>query len=163
MSKIFGQTAGDEVIVVRVDDDGHLQVDTLSIAAGSNLIGRVDARDGDKIWSFGGIVEEEVENTDLDDGNNFITGSIIPSGEIWVIARCSFLTDSASATRIQMYASGVAVAQYLFDEMYNNDGLWRVAKGPIYMQENDYFRARIFNATAGDEGLLRYSGYKMQI
>lgn len=160
---ILARTSDKKIIPVTVDDDGHLQVDLLAITAGDNLIGRVDARDGDKIWSFAGIVDEAVTDLDLSTGLNTLNGTPVPPGEIWCITLLNFQQVGTSPSDVSLQfrnlAGGITYIVILTPPSYKHYSYPMTT----YMYEGNYVRAYIQGATAGADAYLKYCGWKMQI
>ena len=161
--KIFGRTADGKIVPVMVNADGKVQVEIPSILAGNNLIGRVDARDGDKIFSFKGILEEEDINFSATAGSNFIHMSICPAGELWIVNTAVALNNTNTLTRVLIIASGVAgslaIAQ-AFAVTATHNTMW---SGQVILQEGDHMVYTYDGCTLNDDLYSRYAGYKMNI
>jgi len=161
--KLLAQTADGEVYPVTIDADGHLQVDVLSISAGDNLIGRVDARDGDKIWSYHDITEKEISDTNLAAGTNYLSGDVVPAGEIWHITSVGMYYAGTVPTEMRVYKSGVAYETMILQEFTIVSGKWYISTANLYFQEDTFVKMKISGATATDNAYLRYHGTIMQI
>lgn len=161
--RLFGLTAGGKLIPLTVDDDGHLQIDTLSISAGTNLIGRVDARDGDKIWSFTGQVFEQVFTNDATAGTNILIGADVPAGEVWVVEAHSYYNKNTISTAVIIHARIAGILMTLKYSVNPPKNIPITFQTKIIMVEGDNFAVYFYGCSVGDDLRYWYNGYKMQI
>ena len=115
------------------------------------------------LWGFSGIVEGNYSDTDLDAGANDVDGPAVDTGEIWVITCVSGRYSGTVPTFIRADAVGLAGAMQLFRQDAPASGRWYPVQVHVTLQEEDFMRLHVEGATATDDLLLRYSGYKMKI
>jgi len=185
MTKLLGRTAAGKIVPVTVDDDGHLQIDGLSgfllasdlnldgskdlqvdvksITAGSNLIGRVDAREGDKIFSYHDQLFEKIFTLDAILGTNSLLGSVVPAGEIWNVTQVSFWNNSGSGNYAFVKAIFGADTLYVYSVPTYVIYIPQASPCDIYLKEGDKMSCDILNCSVGDDIYFTYAGYKMQI
>lgn len=139
------------------------KIDDLQNALGSvatDLL-RVESKDGDKLFSFSGVLEEAVENLNLSVGSNNLDGTPVPSGEIWKVLYTAIRYDGTVPTSINSLAKGLAGGIPLIQQLSPVSTRWYFLTEVIYLQEGDYMNANVEGATAGDNLYLRYAGIKM--
>lgn len=115
------------------------------------------------LWGFGGVVEEKVQDTGLDAGDNNLGGAAVPAGEIWVVTSASCLYVGTAPDKMRIYAVGLASALPLLEETSVVSDVFCSWSGTAVLQEDDYVRLWVKGATAGDDAYLYYAGYKMKI
>lgn len=162
MGQIFGITTEKKIIPVTVDDNGYLQIDLQTITAGTNLIGRVDARNGDKIISFEDNFRVSVSDTSLAAGNPQLDGTPCPDGEVQVVTTIGYM-HSGSGTILRLDALIKASGVPFKTNASVTSGRWEGETVNIWLKPDDFIRLNIIGATLNDDAYLRYSGYKFQI
>ena len=146
--KIFGQTLLGKIFPIVIGSTGRLNV---------------DARDGDKIWSYSGIVEESSENLSLTGGAEIVSGTPVPAGEIWKITHITYRYGGTVPATLVIQVQGLASAIVIVSNSTMVTGIWYIVPVELYMQADDYITYRMLVATATDTARLRYAGVKMQI
>jgi len=115
------------------------------------------------LFGFGGLVEEDLLDDDLDAGTNWVYGTLVPAGEIWVIQNAMVLYSGSSATRVGIVGVGLADSLTLLAKE-SPDSDWPYPwSGNCILQQGDRMGGNVFGATAGDKLYFRYAGYKMEI
>lgn len=141
---------------VNTDD---LQVDIKTIPTTT-----VQSLDGDKIFSFNSMLTEQIEDLNLDNGNNTLSEPAVPAGVIWVVTNVMLYYSGTPPTR--MYAR---VERILGDEYFAREDTvvsgtyYPFNVGHIFLREGERLEMRIIGATNGDDARMRFSGYKMAI
>lgn len=100
MALIHGQDASSNLVPLLVDASGRALV-TLDTAlpASSNLIGRVDGRLGNGLLGYSGPLNISAVNLNAAAGNNTLTTSVVPAGEIWHTEGISILNNTSTTTQ----------------------------------------------------------------
>jgi hypothetical protein len=117
--------------------------------------------DGEKMWSYAGIVEEIVDDTNLSGGYESLVGTAVPSGEVWVIENITVLYDGTLPARQLVVIVGLANGMEIKDGSFLARNRFYRIQGPVTMQAGDYVKFLMQNSTAGDTAYLKYAGYKM--
>jgi len=175
---------------LRVDNSGHLQIDVLTSAlpAGAatwayqvqtmGFIGTPATPEAgtvnkrletlnehikDQLISFKGVYAERVSDLNAGVGINSLTGSVVPVGEVWVVAGCVAFNNISACTTISVNyvhdgntidlniaanPPAVTPAQY---------------QGQIYLDAGDYLKAWFVGCTAGDDLYFSVFGHKMSV
>lgn len=158
--------------VVHVDEDGQLHIEIKAeLPAGTKNIGDVDVAtmptvtvipgSGEKLIGFSGIVEERLRDIDLSVNTNVLTGTTVPTGEVWVLTHVSIQYDGSVPTRMYVEATGLATATILFWKEEPTPAVFYVNTFNVLMQAGDYIRAIALGSTLHDGMNCMYSGYKM--
>ncbi len=133
------------------------------VGAGSNLIGRVDARDGDKIWSFKETIAHNLSDTSLTAGENNLQTPAVPAGEVHVITTASIYYSGTTPNNLRIQAIVDGVYVYLLFENSPTVQVFYPVLGQVYIAEGDKIQFQVFGATVGDDLLGRCAGYIMTI
>jgi len=96
-------------------------------------------------------------------GDNTLTGTVVPAGEIWVIQAICASDITSNTTRIYVRAWGGALPMVIADEYVVTAGHWVTMQAEMLLKEGDYITAFFVGCTAGDDLYLRWWGYKMAI
>jgi len=115
------------------------------------------------LFGFGGVVEEEVVDDNLDAGGNGIQGANVPSGEIWIVQVASIQYLGTSPNNLQIFCGGLGGDVRLLYEKSPVNGVWYCWSGSAILQEGNGVHGYVGGATAGDTLKLRYAGYRMEI
>lgn len=115
----------------------------------------------DQGFSYKGELLKRHVETNADAGTNYLDGTAVPAGEVWVICWImAYNNDRASSTvTLRFYdgssdywaKGGVPAAQYVGVS-------WA---GEQVLEEGHSVQATLRGATAGDDLYLFYGGYKM--
>jgi hypothetical protein len=142
---------------------------TVNIASGQSLSARGAGWDGSAwrknpiLLGYADTVSEEVTNLTPGAGTITLTGTTVPSGEVWVLLNIAAKNDTRSAQLIYCVANIGGVQCILLNVASPTVGLWAVANGQWVLEAGDSVQAVITSVTAGDDLYLRYSGYKFYI
>lgn len=161
MTVIHGIDATDAQRALLVDASGRplVTVDT-ALPAGANLIGRVDARSGDKAASMLAPLIAQNSNLAAVAGANNLNGTAVPAGQWWHLtaARARDVNTNPATILFEVAYSGAS-----------NFRLRRVAApgadislewdGHIVMRPGDFIRAVFTGCAAGDDLFLDYTGW----
>lgn len=143
---------------------GSVNTDDLQVDVKTAPTTTVQSLGGDKIWSYNGIIREEIEDLSVSSGNVTLNGTAVPAGEVWVITSSMVYYSGTVPTR--MYVRVFDGLDYFYFARVNTvvSGSYNPFNvGPIYLEEGDLISFRIIGATGGDDFRGRYQGYKMQI
>lgn len=115
------------------------------------------------VWAYNDVVSEIVTDNDLAAGTNHLDGTTVPAGEVWVITAICGYYKGSSATGLLLKATAGGEALNLRTEYPPTTQQWYVITGNFVLKEDDFVRVTIEGATSGDDGQLRYGGYKMKL
>lgn len=115
------------------------------------------------LWGFSDYLSEGLVDTNLSAGFNALDGTVVPSGEVWVITTGAIMYVGTSPTAIQIVPDVNSVACPCLYQASPTSAIWYCVNGTFILAEGDKFRARVDGATAGDDLYLRYNGYKMEV
>lgn len=140
---------------VNTDD---IQVDVKTIPTTT-----VQSLDGDKIWAFNAIVEEQIQDSSLPAGTSTLTGTNVPAGKIYVITHVMFIYTGTPPGACFIFVDGLASGMNLITVAAPGSGFPVSSSVNVYLQEGDSIDITVVGATLNDDLLLRYSGYEMNI
>ena len=96
-------------------------------------------------------------------GTNFLAGTAVPAGEIWVVTslRGVDVNTSPSSLTLQAYdgTTTIVLARKLSPGI-NTDVIW---SGQAFLKAGDYIQARFDGCTLNDDIYLDIMGYKMKL
>ena len=124
---------------------------------------RVMGADDEKIWAFGGVVEESPQNGDAAAGAVTVSGTAVPAGEIWVITHVTGRDITHAATTQSIVCAGLATFLTLAEVAALAAGLWLIWDGWVVLQAGDQVTISFTGVTLHDVLQLRYCGYKMTV
>lgn len=136
---------------------GSLWVPMLADANGQP---RVVLPDETFVRNFEGIVEEKLSDTALAAGNNTLTGTAVPTGEIHVITLVQFVYVGTGPTRVYIDVNGLATNIVIFNQESPASGQRYPYNCKVYAQAGDQLRANVQGATLNDDLFFAYAGYK---
>lgn len=145
-----------ETADLNLDAAGDLQVDVLAMPTTTVIPGS-----GEKLFGFSGIVEEDLYTLNLAAGVNTLSGTSVPSGEIWVVTQVSLLYVGTPPTKMESSALGLAGGLCVLCVTSIEGNRWYTDTVHVILQAGDYMGARVEGATAGDDFYFRYAGYKL--
>jgi hypothetical protein len=148
----------DKLLSVLLGYDGANYQKMLTDSSGRQI---VRPADGEKMWSYAGIVEENIYDGNLSGGNEAMNGTAVPSGEVWVIENITVYYYGTLPGRQMVQIDGLGNLLTIKDDSYLTNARYYRMQGPITMQAGDNVRFRMINSTAGDTAYLKYAGYKM--
>ena len=120
-------------------------------------------RKSNLLFGYNDTVAESVVDTNLGAGVQSLLGTVVPAGEVWVITAVSVRIDSASATSLYGLAVINSVEVPFISAVPPSSATWYVACCQVVLKEGDRMKWIATGITAGDDGYLRYSGYKMKL
>lgn len=115
------------------------------------------------LWGYSESLEEERVDTNASVTSDFLIGTVVPAGEVWIIDAVCAVDVTTNITLIR-FAVDTAIGGVFFhaaapgaaDEYVYWDGHLTLAEGKKII-------AFFSGTVAGDDIYLRYSGYKMLI
>lgn len=144
---------------------------TRALEAGGNLedvktaVEKIDdfAHVDNLILGYNDRYLEEVFDTNASAGSNFLNGSAVPSGEIWIVTILGArnLTRDPSVIYLGIY-DGTA-RRYLGGKATPGTNIHFTMTGPFILKAGDYVTALIMGCGAGDDIYLEANGYKMKV
>lgn len=156
MGLVHGEAPGFVMMPLQLDGAGALIVSTLP--AGSNLIGRVDARGGDKLYSIKAALSGSYQNNALPAGNSNWNAYTSPANTISVVTYVAWRKASGTMTRIEVIIAGaLAVGAAVPAANYNTDS----RNGPFYLAPGQQISITVYTATLNDFVELTYFGHTM--
>ncbi len=152
------------MIKVLADSAGRLRVAVDSIAAGSNLIGRVDARNGDKLASMSGRLFEVVTNLNAVAGQNNLNGAPVPAGEIWHITHGYTVDTNSATTRARLFVNCGGTQVQVYDLVAAiAAGAYAQWDGHVVLAAGDFMFGVLTGCAANDDITFGYLGWKESI
>jgi len=115
------------------------------------------------IWSYADAYLESVYNLDASAGDNVLTLSSVPSGEVWVIQTAFAVNVVTTIPYMRIYVvldSFVMIIAESWSPTANHRLFW---SGQITLKEGASIKALYSSCAAGDDIYLGAMGYKMQI
>lgn len=135
--------------------------DELDVNIEDSVTLTVQSTGSDKIFAFESIVEEQVSNTNLNAGTNYLVAGTVGSGKVWKLTHITFEYIGISPTVVRVYAAGLATNLIIYYKDSPTSGRWYTWDGEIYMQVGDGLILEVQGATAGDDIYLNYAGVQM--
>lgn len=135
-------------------------VDVLTIAAGTNLIGRMDARSGDKLASFKAVYAEAILKLSTPAAGATLTGSTVPASTIRHITSAVAYNANTNPAAIEIFVnySGIS-SHYLARAVLPGINGQAVFNGHVILRAGDNPFA-IFGAGAlNDDTHFRLCGW----
>ena len=115
------------------------------------------------LWGYYDTISEAVVDTELVAGTNILYGTAVPVGEVWVVTTVAGRYDGAVATALYTGCTVGGVAVNTVSAVPPTSAVWYPAIGQFVLKEGDKAHCFILDAAAGDDGYLRYCGYKMRL
>ena len=106
---------------------------------------------------------EQVTNLNASTGDNWLNGSVVPAGEIWVVTAATASNEDAACARIQMFIYDGA-KHYAMGSVTNpvaDQSL--VFAGQVILNPGNRFVVRMRGVTAGNDLYFDINGYKMKV
>ena len=125
---------------LKVDSDGHVQIDVLSLPAAKNL-GLLES-----------IVIERVSNLNASEGANSLDCTTVPSGKILVVRSLCMLNNTSAVTAVTFTTNDGSDVYNLIRDMTGKAAEAALEwTGEIYIPATGYVRANWYGCTAGDD------------
>lgn len=165
---IFGWDVAGYLRAILTDTTGRLLVAldafNASLPAGTNLIGRVDARSGDKIVSYKAVYAENILNTNAAAGSNTLTGAGVPANTIRHVTHIAAYDANNNPTRILLFVnfSGVS-SQPLWETAGPGAGVFTHWDGHVILRPGDNIFCTITGCVLNDDISLRACGWDESI
>ena len=96
-------------------------------------------------------------------GNNKMTFSVVPAGEMWVITNISASSTTNEPTACYLDAAIDGAIRVLVRGPYPTAGLTTDWRGQIYLKEGDYVRVTFTGCVAGKWVGAWATGYKVKV
>lgn len=168
---------GTEWLKVKVDSNGYLRVIGAGVAGAievtqdtpADLLTGIHGYTGTAwqkqhlLWGYYDTVSEAVVDLNLVAGTNLLYGTAVPAGEIWIVTTVVGRYDGAVATVLYAGCTVDGVAVSAVSAVPPTSEVWYPGVGQFILREGDKVYCFIYDAAAGDDGFLRYSGYKMKL
>jgi len=136
-------------------------IEDLRNALQSEATDRLQVRGADQLFSYKGQYIEQVVNLNAAAGGNFLTGTVVPPNEVWVItvthasnnnkAGCGIFFQALKAGVGHTYHVGAATPVVVGTS-------W---SGMVFLVEGDCIQTYIDACDAGNDLYLNIFGYKM--
>jgi len=137
---------------VNTDD---LQVDVKTYP-GSNALGNIPFGYNNRYW-------ERQYTLNAAAGTNFLAGTAVPAGEIWVVTNLRGVNANTNVSALTLQAYDGSTTIVLANKLspgINVDVIW---SGQAFLKAGDYVQARFDSCVAGDDLYLDIMGYKMKV
>lgn len=115
------------------------------------------------LWGYSDVYGESVGDTNLSAGTNSLNGSVVPSGEVWVVRGVLAMTISGSVSNLYFYATIGGSDITLRVDPTPTSGVWCQFLPVVYLKAGDKVFVQVTGATAGDDLYARFWGYKMAV
>ncbi|NIP56244.1 MAG: hypothetical protein GWN77_09460 [Gammaproteobacteria bacterium] len=112
---------------------------------------------------YSGKIDEQVSDTSAAAGNNTLSGTDVPSGEIWVIDTVSAVNVNTDPTKISIYINTTTGNVTLAEGWTPGINHFVIALGQFVLHEGDSIDAVFTGCTLNDDIYLRYNGYRVDI
>lgn len=173
----MGEPTGPIIVVCALDTDGKirsLEVDAddfLKVAFSAAAQGLVGIhgwigsawQKQPMLFGVSGTITRSWNNTSLSAGANNVDDSAVPAGEIWIITN---MTSNYSGTipnsvRPRVVLGGVSA---VVDSIVSpSSGTIYVSQGWWVLEEDDFLRMQIVQATAGDAFYATACGFRIDV
>lgn len=120
-------------------------------------------RKSNLLWGYNGLVAEAVDDEDLGADTQYLNGTTVPAGEIWVLSTVTGAVASGTAVNLFFTIISNGVTMHVFSDPSPTSGQWYVSTGQFVLGYQDYVQLQIQSCTAGDVARMRYGGYKMKL
>jgi len=137
---------------VNTDD---LQVDVKTYP-GSNALGNIPFGYNNRYW-------ERQYTLNAAAGTNFLAGTAVPAGEIWVVTNLRGVNANTNVSALTLQAYDGSTTIVLANKLspgINVDVIW---SGQAFLKAGDYVQARFDGCVAGDDLYFDIMGYKMKV
>jgi len=114
-------------------------------------------------WGYTGVVNQQVIDLNAAAGQNILSGSAVPAGEVWVIEVISVFNNTTACAKVVvdivsdgqetelLYETTIVVGQrYIFD-------------GRVTLNVGDYINVYFIDCVAGDDLYMRLHGNRMRV
>jgi len=136
-------------------------IDDLRAALHSVNTDEVVVRGEDQLFSYAEDYREAVSSLGVAVGEQWVNGSIVPAGEVWVVTAVNAWNATTANTRIDI-ASFRAAAHCSIKSVIPAAAYAPCAwAGHVYLVEADRISVRFFGCVAGDNLYVGIHGYKM--
>ena len=115
------------------------------------------------LWGYSDIAGEDLADTNLSVGMNTLYGAIVPAGEIIIVRQISMQYTGTPPTKLYSRASGTPGSPVLLYQDSPASTTWYVTTCFQLLEPGDRLTGTVEGATATDNLLFYYSGYKMKI
>jgi len=145
------------MVPVLADANGVLAVSNYGWIGGANQRNPLS-------FGFSAAVHRSISNADLAAGNNTIDDTPVPAGEIWIITNIVIsYTGTVAGVVINACCISGGGSYNLYEQRPPVSGQWYDRQGWWVLAPGDYLRWGCSGATAGDDGVLRSVGIRVDI
>lgn len=156
-----GLDAGGVLRRLLVDTSRRLVV---VLEAGAALIGRVDARNGDKVFSFSAVYAGVATNLNAAAGGNTLNLAGTPANTIRHVTSIGAQDANTNPTRIVMFAGFSGVSSHVLKDMAGpGAGVFGTWDGHIILRPGDYIFVTFSGCALNDDITVRACGWDESI
>ena len=115
------------------------------------------------LWGYSDRYVERAENESAAAGDNSLTSSTVPAGEVWVVQGV-IVMNMYTATQCCAFLAAGDTGYALTEQVTLAPATcYRFAINPVIMKAGDYLCAIFLNCQAGDDLYMVINGYKMKV
>lgn len=114
----------------------------------------------DSLNAFSESLVEEVSDFTAPAGSNVLSGTAVPSGEVWHVLNVAAIDAVSSYSRVTIWADISSINVILLDRSTPVGNRWDIWNGEIVLSEGDKIEVGYSGVTLNDTILFRYGGYK---
>jgi len=115
------------------------------------------------VWGYSDRYAQRLVNVNAALGDNTVTGSTVPEGEVWVVTAVVAFNTVSAITRCELEVYDGADTYFFRRKQTVAKDEETAYQGQIVMKKDDRIRATFVGCVAGDDLHLRMLGYKMQV
>lgn len=153
-------------VPMQSDASGYLEVVTPDLsdieARGYGWI-NADWQKNPLAFGYSGDQSEEKSNLSAVAGNNLLSGTTVPSGEIWNIQAIGAINATSAIPEIDLQVSVNGITVTLLTKLTPAAGEWVSWSSIVTLSEGDYVRARFVTCVLNDDIYLTYHGITIDI
>ncbi len=141
-------------VAAKGDSDGHAQVDVLTALA------TVEPASGHVFLSYKDTVEESIVLDPASDGNNTLTSTAVPAGEIWRIMVLGARNRNRLPSRLHMYRLAGGTVYPIIDDTQVTLSQYTTKTTDFYIKEGDTVKCLMTGTVANDILNFGFMGIK---
>jgi len=103
------------------------------------------------------------EDLNADDLTNYLQGTAVPSGEIWVITNIMAWNTTNQVSGIVLGVNSGGTTYWLRSSGAKTTRIGLDWQGAVFLKPGDYVIAELRGCTVGDDIHLYYAGYKIEV
>ena len=115
------------------------------------------------VWGYSDRYAEYLSTNDATAGNNYLTGTLVPVGEVWVVTNLLLLNVGSAtvATQGELYDGTTGFIVHRVSAPASGAIIeWQ---GQVYLKAGDRMRATFYSCSLGDNLRATFLGYKMKV